>query len=62
MVIASGEPWRLSAFFLNLNAASLSRSFVPRLSKISPSWSTARHRKRISPFTFTYISSRCQRQ
>ena len=36
-VIASGEPWRLSAFFMNLSAATLSRSFVTKLSRISPS-------------------------
>jgi hypothetical protein len=28
VVIASGEPWRFSAFFMNLSAAALSRSLV----------------------------------
>jgi hypothetical protein len=37
VVIASGEPWRFSAFFMKVSAAFLSRVLVMKLSRISPS-------------------------
>ena len=36
VVITSGEPWRLSAFFMKVRAASLSRFFVTKLWRIAP--------------------------
>ena len=44
VVIAFGEPWRLSAFLMKVRAAALSLSLVTKLSSTSPSWSMARHR------------------
>ncbi len=57
----SGRPGRRIAFFRNLDAALRSRVLVTKLSSTSPSWSTARQRKCISPLSITYISSRCHR-
>ena len=37
VVIAAGEPWRFSAFFMKVSAAFLSLVLVTKLSRISPS-------------------------
>ena len=43
MTMVSARPWRFNAFFRNFKAADLSRFLVTNDSRISPSWSTARH-------------------